>query len=70
MEKRNSIKKEILGEMDLINPCYIPRNQLIENALIKANEGEISEINFMINLFENPYLEKKYTQNVFDAIKL
>ena len=53
--------------MDLINPCYIPRNQIIENALIKANEGETSEINFMINLFENPYLEKKYTQNVFDA---
>ena len=56
--KKEINQKEILGEMDLINPCYIPRNQLIENALIKANEGEISEINFMINLFENPYLEK------------
>ena len=45
--------------MDLINPCYIPRNQLIENALIKANEGEISEINFYDqSFFENPYLEK------------
>ena len=56
--KKEINQKEILGEMDLINPCYIPRNQIIENALIKANEGEISEINFMINLFENPYLEK------------
>ena len=56
--KKEIHRKEILVEMDLINPCYIPRNQIIENALIKANEGEISEINFMINLFENPYLEK------------
>ena len=60
--KKEINQKEILGEMDLINPCYIPRNHLIENALIKANEGEISEINFMINLFENPYLEKNISK--------
>ena len=48
--------------MDLINPCYIPRNHLIENALIKANEGDLSEINFMINLFEIPFLEKNISK--------
>ena len=53
---------EISDEMDLNNPCYIPRNHLIENALSKANEGDMSEINFMINLFENPYIQKNISR--------
>ena len=53
---------EISDEMDLNNPCYIPRNHLIENALSKAIEGDMSEINFMINLFENPYMQKNISR--------
>ena len=53
---------EISDEMDLINPCYIPRNHLIENALSKAIEGDMSEINFMIDLFENPYIQKNISR--------
>ena len=53
---------EISNKMDLNNPCYIPRNHLIENALSKAIEGNMSEINFMINLFENPYIQKNISR--------
>ena len=53
---------EISDEMDLNNPCYIPRNHLIENALSKAIEGDMSEINFMIDLFENPYIQKNISR--------
>ena len=53
---------EISDEMNLNNPCYIPRNHLIEDALIKAIEGDMSEINFMINLFESPYIERNTPQ--------
>ena len=53
---------EISNKMDLNNPCYIPRNHLIENALSKAIEGDMSEINFMINLFENPYVQKNISR--------
>ena len=53
---------EISDEMDFNNPCYIPRNHLIENALSKAIEGDMSEINFMINLFENPYIQKNISR--------
>ena len=53
---------EISNKMDLNNPCYIPRNHLIENALSKAIEGNMSEINFMINLFENPYVQKNISR--------
>ena len=52
----------ISDEMDLNNPCYIPRNHLIENALINAIEGDMSEINFMINLFKNPYIQKNISR--------
>ena len=53
---------KISDEMNLNNPCYIPRNHLIENALSKAIEGDMSEINFMINLFENPYIQKNISR--------
>ena len=53
---------EISNKMDLNNPCYIPRNHLIENALSKAIEGDMSEINFMINIFENPYVQKNISR--------
>ena len=53
---------EISNKMDLNNPCYIPRNHLIENALSKAIEGDMSEINFMINLFENPNVQKNISR--------
>ena len=60
--KKEINQNEISDEMNLNNPCYIPRNHLIENALIRAIEGDMSEINFMINLFESPYIEKNISQ--------
>ena len=53
---------EIYDEMNFINPCYIPRNHLIENALMKATEGDISQITFMINLLKAPFLEKNISR--------
>ena len=60
--KKEINQNEISDELNLNNPCYIPRNHLIENALIRAIEGDMSEINFMINLFESPYIEKNIPQ--------
>lgn len=60
--KKEINQNEISDEMNLNNPCYIPRNHLIEDALIKAIEGDMSEINFMINLFESPYIERNIPQ--------
>ena len=60
--KKEINQNEISDEMNLNNPCYIPRNHLIEDALIKAIEGDMSEINFMINLFESPYIERNTPQ--------
>jgi len=56
---------DIFHEMNLKNPCYIPRNHLIEDALKHANNEDMVEIELMNKLLESPFKEKdsyeKYT---------
>ena len=59
----NSWIKEINIEtvsekMNLKNPYFIPRNQLIEKALMNAVGGDMKEINLMIELLKEPFTEK------------
>ncbi len=65
-----SWKKEIsianvARKMNAKNPCYIPRNHLIEDALKYAVNDNMTEINLMSELLKNPFKEKneyyKYT---------
>ena len=56
---------DVSKEMNLKNPCYIPRNHLIEDALMNAVGGDMKEINLMAELLKEPFTEKdgfkKYT---------
>ena len=65
-----SWKKEInvanvSNQMNLKNPCYIPRNHIVEDALINAVNGDMKEINLIAELLKDPFTEKngfeKYT---------
>ncbi len=65
-----SWKKEInianvSNQMNLKNPCYIPRNHIVEGALINAVNGDMKEINLITELLKEPFTEKngfeKYT---------
>ncbi len=65
-----SWKKEInvanvSNQMNLKNPCYIPRNHIVEDALISAVNGDMKEINLISELLKEPFTEKngfeKYT---------
>ena len=65
-----SWKKEInvanvSNQMNLKNPCYIPRNHIVEDALINAVNGDMKEINLIAELLKEPFSEKngfeKYT---------
>ncbi len=65
-----SWKKEInitkvSTKMNNKNPCYIPRNHLIEDALKHAVNDNMTEINLMSELLKKPFEEKneynKYT---------
>ena len=40
------------------NPYFIPRNHLIENALMNAVGGDIKEINLISELLKEPFTEK------------
>ena len=58
-----SWKKEInvanvSKEMNLKNPCYIPRNHIVEDALINAVNGDMKEINLITELLKEPFTEK------------
>ena len=52
-------------QMNLKNPCYIPRNHIVEDALINAVNGDMKEINLIGELLKEPFTEKngfeKYT---------
>ena len=56
---------DISQVMNLKNPCYIPRNHLLEEALMLAINGEMAEINLMTKILGAPFEEKdiylKYT---------
>ena len=59
-----SWKKEIntvnvSEKINLKNPCFIPRNHLIEDALINAVDGSMKEINLIAELLKEPFTEKK-----------
>ena len=49
--------KDITRKMDLTNPCYIPRNHIIEDALENAVNGNMTLINEILELYKNPFDE-------------
>ena len=49
---------DIFQEMNLKNPCYIPRNHLIEDALENAINGDMKKINTIIKLLREPFTDK------------
>ena len=55
----------VSNQMNLKNPCYIPRNHIVEDALINAVNGDMKEINLIDELLKEPFTEKngfeKYT---------
>ena len=48
----------ISKKLNLRNPCYIPRNHLIEDALMNAVDGDMKEINLIAELLKEPFTEK------------
>ena len=54
--------KDITKKMDLTNPCYIPRNHIIEDALENAVNGDMNLINEILELYKNPFDENEYTE--------
>jgi uncharacterized protein YdiU (UPF0061 family) len=46
------------GLMDRVNPAYIPRNHLVEEALAAATDGDLDLFNRLVEVVRAPYQER------------
>jgi uncharacterized protein YdiU (UPF0061 family) len=46
------------GLMDQVNPAYIPRNHLVEEALSAATGGDLGPFNRLVDVVRVPYQER------------
>ena len=44
--------------MDRVNPCYIPRNHLVEEALIAATLDDLGPLRRLLDVLADPYVER------------
>ena len=56
--KENSIDSERKIRMDQVNPKYILRNYLLQNAIDKAKKDDFSEVERLKLILRNPYSEQ------------
>ena len=61
--------------MEVNNPRIIPRNHIIEKALKKAEEGDLSKIKEYVKILKNPYssminIEDEYLNPPNDSEKV
>jgi uncharacterized protein YdiU (UPF0061 family) len=47
------------GLMDSVNPVYIPRNHLVEEALAAATEGDMGPFNRLLEVVMSPFEERQ-----------
>ena len=44
--------------MDLVNPIYIPRNHLVEEALAAATAGDLEPFRRLVDVLASPFAER------------
>ena len=55
----NGTSKKCLNLMKSVNPLVIPRNHKVEEALLAANNNDLSLFNKLIKILEKPYENQK-----------
>jgi len=60
---KNTEIKKLAKDMNSINPCYIPRNHIIEKALNNATNNDMSEINKLLEIFKNPFEKQDISED-------
>lgn len=49
---------EVASAMDLVNPLYIPRNHLVEEALAAASAGDLEPFHRLLEITTSPFVER------------
>ena len=57
---QNSSSEKYINLMRSVNPIVIPRNQIVEDALKKANQGNFEPINNFLKILSSPYTDQKH----------
>ncbi|MBT5755643.1 MAG: YdiU family protein [Acidimicrobiaceae bacterium] len=48
----------VADSMDAVNPVYIPRNHLVEEALAAANQGDMKPFEELLDVVTHPFIER------------
>ena len=65
----NNSPEKYINLMRGVNPLVIPRNHIVEEALAKANDGNLKLINQLLNIVSKPYIEQENLINFQFASK-
>ena len=50
--------EEVAAAMDRVNPVYVPRNHLLEEALAAATAGDLGPFHQLLEVVQRPYDER------------
>ena len=57
--KNNNNPEKFMKLMRSVNPLVIPRNHMVEEVLIEANDGKTDPLNKLLTVLNSPYSEQK-----------
>lgn len=49
---------EIADQMDAVNPAYVPRNHIVETALLAASGGDLAPMHALLDVLASPFEER------------
>ncbi|MGB5953567.1 MAG: protein adenylyltransferase SelO family protein, partial [Ornithinimicrobium sp.] len=53
---------DVATAMDAVNPLYIPRNHLVDEALVAAVDGDMTPFRTLLEVVTSPYVEREGAQ--------
>lgn len=56
--ERTSGVPAVAAHMDAVNPVYVPRNHLVEEALAAATQGDLSVMSKLLDVLADPFTER------------
>jgi len=51
-------RRAVAAAMDRVNPVYIPRNHVVEEALTAATDGDMAPFHRLVEVVANPFVER------------
>jgi uncharacterized protein YdiU (UPF0061 family) len=58
LDGERAVHADVADAMDRINPLYIPRNHLVEEALEAAGNGDLSPFTELLDVVTNPFVSR------------